>query len=1355
MKNLLTEKCASSHWLNFQQKKIKQRMERKVDSRSFRDSAVKKPYSPKILSTKKPSAFSGSRSEVSRASHPVKYHPSQARTRRGRLRELRVRCVARKYFHLWIRMTFGRVFPSKARLYYKQKILRKVFEEWKEEWWVSHREWKLRVRADCHYRYYLYSLMFQTWKTYVYQQREMRSKYLRAENHDAKQNMRRAWKSWLVYVVFRRTKLEMQTTALEFRQRSILWVWWSAWRRRLGQVRLGRALQATAVKHRAQSLQLQAWSRWQEQLLFVRRERRKTVSAVTHLQRRQQWRALRAWLEYLQLRREKRLRNQMAEQVQRATLLQMHFSAWRQAWAWRESLHAHHARVEGLARRTLLRRALTRWKRYMLLCAEEVEWWKAAGEHYRRGLLHLCFKALKDNVTHARLQRIRRNLAHQQHDVMLLHRVWNLWQSRLEQREEREQLPFLRAAWDHSRITLLRKCFQLWSRSTQKRRSQQLLQARADGHFQQRALPAAFQTWRRLWRWRQQQRALEAQAACFHREMLEKQVFAIWCQKMSQHREHRLAERMAVLHAELHLLQKSWSMWRQQAAAHCLEQQQHALACAHHHLGRLRKAFCVWREGARGLRTERTGTMRAARFHAAWLLRRAWTRWREVYQSRVRSVLQEAAARESRHKRRLLRRVFRCWRENAMAQVDEAKKMSQAAAHYRRTLCSKVLLEWREAASVQVYYREQADGAVREAQLVLSRGRLRTWFRLWRDRSRRAAQQRVQMERALRHCCRKLLQEALARWKAHHQGCVRKRLWQRQAARLRAQTLSRACFHQWRRQLLDRRHERQRTARALWFWAFSLQAKAWAAWRGFVQEARRKKEREEQAVQVYHLQLLREGVERLLRFAAGMKAFRQQLHAQQQVQAAHSLHRAVHRCATLWKQKALGRGRELQSPASTEPSRRVTFERPLLSHVAAGAGDAPLEPKRPPAPRGLWGALDGLASAPGDPQLLELNAARWARKQPRRPSFLVEPLQSQAPLGCGPLSRQGSQALWECGPHQVRPVGPAWSVLDPSSPLPRAPGLKLPPTAHPSPELLPPSSFAPRGAQVPVWLPAQPVTRGLPSQVRSSLAGVPSSCLLLPGDFRGTRPGPGSDPAGVYQGPVSASRGGTPPGSSAHPGLSQEAGRNQAHSPVGTGHSDLEAELEGIRQQLQDYQTTRQNLRSCQRQAHSLRRWLELSREEPRAEDQEAEQQVEEELQKVRRGRLGRLLGWASSQLVPRPPRWRCRSSSWPTSCRPGASPSTPASLGSRPCGGLCASHHVQEQNAEQQCFLVYFKMLQLNESLFRSLPLFIQKYCATDTVEKVQVASPAGEIHSIPRKHETWPPPRPPSVAPSGFRTC
>lgn len=40
--------------------------------------------------------------------------------------------------------------------------------------------------------------------------------------------------------------------------------------------------------------------------------------------------------------------------------------------------------------------------------------------------------------------------------------------------------------------------------------------------------------------------------------------------------------------------------------------------------------------------------------------------------------------------------------------------------------------------------------------------------------------------------------------------------------------------------------------------------------------------------------------------------------------------------------------------------------------------------------------------------------------------------------------------------------------------------------------------------------------------------------------------------------------------------------------------------------------------RSCQRQARSLRRWLELSQEEPGPEDQEAERQVQQELQEVR-----------------------------------------------------------------------------------------------------------------------------------------
>uniref|UniRef100_A0A2K5LWD3 SFI1 centrin binding protein n=1 Tax=Cercocebus atys TaxID=9531 RepID=A0A2K5LWD3_CERAT len=1177
-KNLLTVKCVSSH--NFHQKVIKQRMEKKVDSRYFRDGAVKKPYSAKTLSNKKSSASFGIRRELPSTSHLVQYRGTHTCTRQGRLRELRIRCVARKFLYLWIRMTFGRVFPSKARFYYEQQLLRKVFEEWKEEWWVFHHEWKLCVRADCHYRYYLYNLMFQTWKTYVRQQQEMRNKYTRAEVHDAKQKMRQAWKSWLIYVVVRRTKLQMQTTALEFRQRSILRVWWSMWRQQLGQVRVSRALHASAVKHRALSLQLQAWSQWREQLLYVQKEKQKVVSAVKHHRHWQKQRFLKAWLEYLQVRRVKRQQNEMAERFHHVTVLQIHFCDWQQAWEQRQSLYAYHAQVEKLARKMALRRTFTHWKHYMLLCAEEAAQCEMAEEHHR-------------------------------HSQLLLHRFWNLWQSQIEEKKEREQLPLLHAAWDHYRIALLCKCIKLWLQYTQKRRYKQRLQARADGHFQQRTLPAAFHTWKRLWRWRQQDNVLNARATRFHRETLEKQVFSIWRQKTFQHQENRLAERMAILHAERQLLHRSWFTWHQQAAARHQEQEWQAAACAHHRHGRLKKAFCLWRESAQGLRAERTGRVRAAEFHVAQLLRRAWSQWREclavrgaerrkltradrhhqqrvrhralqawaTYQGRVRSILQEVAARESQHNRQLLRGALRRWKENTMARVDEAKKTFQASAHYRRTICSKVLVQWREAVSVQIYYRQQEDSAIWEARKVLDRGCLRTWFQRWRDCSRRSAQQRLQLERAVQHHRRQLLLEGLARWKMHHLECVRKRLLHRQSTQLLAQRLNRTCFRQWRQQLAARRQEQQATVRALWFWAFSLQAKVWATWLAFVLERRRKKARLQRALQAYQGQLLQEGATRLLRFAASMKASRQQLQAQQQVQAAHSLHRAVRRCATLWKQKVLGRGGKPQPLAAVASSRKVTFEDPLLNCIAAGAGDATVGTKRPQAPL-LQGALGRLAAE--EPHTRELNTAHSARKQPRRPHFLLEPAQSQRPQK---PKEHGLGMAQPAGPSLTRPfLAEAPTAQVPHSPMPgalsSAPGPKQIPTANTGPELLllPPSSFMPCGAAAPARASAQPATPRDKPQVPPSLASVPDPHLLLPGDFSATRAGPGLSTAGSL---------------------------------------DLEAELEGIQQQLLHYQTTKQNLRSCQRQASSLRRWLELSREEPGPEDQEVEQQVQKELQEV------------------------------------------------------------------------------------------------------------------------------------------
>ncbi|XP_060048748.1 protein SFI1 homolog isoform X4 [Erinaceus europaeus] len=1094
-------------------------MERKADSRPCRDTAAKKPCCPKPLSSKKFPAIPGARSERPRSSAVAQRPACPVWPRRARVRELRVRCVARKFLYLWIRKTFGRVPPSKARCYYEQRLLRKVFEEWKEEWWVCHQEWKLSVRADCHYRYYLYSLAFQRWRAFVRQQWEMRNKLLRAADHDAKRKTRQAWKSWLIYVVFRRTKHQMQTSALELRQQNLLWLCWSEWRQRLRQVRLSHALDATAVTHSALRLQQKAWLWWREQLLQARRERQKETCAAEHHQRQQKRRSLSAWRAYLQGRR------------------------------------------------------LRRRQRDVLLCAEQAARAQAADDHHRHRSLRWGFHALKDHVAHARRQRVWRNLAHRQHEVSVLRRFWSLWQFRAEQREERGQLPSLCAAWEHYRVALQRRTTRLWLQYAQRRRCRQVLRARADGHFQQRVLPAAFAAWRALWKRRLQERVLGAKAAGFLRETLEKRVFACWCRKVSQRQERRLADRIAVLHREQQLLHSSWSVWRRRTVTRVQEWRCLALACARHRRRRLEVVFGAWRLRAGALRTERMGSQLAAEHHTQKLLSWAWGRWREslgaraserlqlrracghhrhtvlqralrawqVHLSGVRLVLQQVALRESRYHRQLLRAVLLRWRGNSRAQAEAADRMRWAGARYERSLCSQVLTRWREVVCVRVFRRQQEQAAVREAQKVLDRGRLGTCFRCWRARVQGAAWQRVQLERAVRHDCRRLLLWALGAWRAYHLWGARKKLLQRLGTQLQARTLGRSCFHRWRQQLLSRRTEQQATARALWFWAFSLQAKAWAAWLAFVAEGRHEKARMERAAQAHRRGLLREGTVRLLRFSASVRASRQQAQARQQVQAAHSLQRVVLRCALHWKQKALGGGRgPLQSSASRAPPQGIA---------------STLEP-RPVGTRGPLSTPGSLGLASGDP-LFPVMAAHPPRQLPRRPHFLLELElgQSRRPRGPSVLHRQRPRKLPEHCPAQ--PGRPS-----------RLPDLSLPPAASRGPE--PPHPPA-------AWVLAQPAAPGLGTQ-------LPESHLLLPGDLLGSG------------GPLQPAP--------------QEA-RGEAEL--------LEAELEAIQWQLQHCQAAQRDLRSCRRQADSLRRWLELSQEEPRPEDPEAERLVQSQLREVER----------------------------------------------------------------------------------------------------------------------------------------
>ncbi|XP_074916083.1 protein SFI1 homolog isoform X5 [Chelonoidis abingdonii] len=1066
---------------------------------------------------------------------------------------------------------------------------------------------------------------------------------------------------------------------------------WRVWTRRLRQNHTGREMNTLALQHWAQSLQFRAWLQWMELYLHIQHDKQKEAWAMNHHQHWELKRCMKAWLRHLQLQREKKHQDKLAQQHHQVSVLQYCFCGWRRAWEHRRSMQIHQECIGELAARITLRRVFTHWKHYVVLCMEETWKHKLAEKHHRHHLLHFGFNALRKNIINARLQQMRRNLAHRQYQVMLLQSFWNRWKCRLEQEEEEHQRSLTLAAHNHYRVTLLHKSVRLWLRNAKWRRHRQMQYAKADSHYGRVILPVTFQAWKSFKNYQRWWREMKEMASCFHRELLMRQVFDTWWLSACQHRENRTRERMAILHSKQQVLVRFWCSWRRRTVV-CLEERERtALASDHYCYLLLRKTFHFWKKNIQEIRSERIKKVKALRFHYSKCLKWSWSKWRKYvghrskkwktlvradtyyqhsllarvlaawksYQQNIQCILRQVDKKDEERNRALLRQILSIWRENTVALVGEAKKAVQAELHYRRSTLSKVLLQWRDTTCLWVYRRQQEAAALRQARRCLDMVHLRATFLHWKEFTTRSLVLRVQLDTAAQHHQRQLLQECLAKWKQYHLQCIGKMLLQRRGDQLMTQRLCSTCFSCWKRQLAQKQWERQETVRALWHWSLSLQGKVFDAWLGFALERQRKKARIEKAVAVYRAALLKEGVTQILTYMAGMKQLRGQLQAQHQLKAAYSLHQTVYRCAMLWKRKALCRNLDKPHSSLSSLKKRVTFKMPMPVANPGAGGDAAkvvtpcsmLQPvKRDNLPF-LFAAEDFVLS--------ELNAVRQARLQPRRPDFLLQSLEGEGLLGipfnelegpevpllqtsmnkhpaqagallasthteqssCNQLFQMGSTSFSSCPLTVPTPLTcvPSWTR-----------GTCHPAQTSPKPVLLPPSSFMSRLRCESEKNEGQP----LKSHVETFLEDPQQATvgkerkqpnseghLLQPEVATGKESKPktavkhtsgiGLSGSGYYN------RGSTSHDSNQNPQACHcvESQRRQGYSTEGTElQKQLEAELQHIQQQMQHYHDSKQELKSCRRQARILHKWLEMS---TGAVEQDVVQQVQEELDQL------------------------------------------------------------------------------------------------------------------------------------------
>ncbi|XP_071301666.1 protein SFI1 homolog isoform X1 [Agelaius tricolor] len=1074
-------------------------------------------------------------------------------SQRRMLQKFQSRYLARKFFYLWAKMTFGQVLPSKARCFYDQKILQKTFGEWKEQWTVC-REKKLSLRADNHYRHLLLNLIFKAWRTYVCQQQGKRNKNYVAESHAKRQTLLRTWQHWLVYVDVQRTKHGMQAVALAFRRRSCLSISWAVWRRQHYQKCTGHKMNILALQHWAQSLQFRAWLQWRELYLHTQDEKQKDTRAVTHHQHWELRRCMGAWLGYLNLHRVKKCQNELAQEFHRSRRLRSCFSHWQLAWEGRRRMRAHGRDLEKRAARMALWRAFAHWKHYVVLCVEEAQQCELAEKHYKSHLLELGLKGLRQNVLETRLQRMRANLSSCQHRVTVLQKYWNRWKSRLEEKEEEQQQALTAVAHARYRRVLMRQVFDTWLLKTCK------LQGYRMG---ENKLP----------------------------------VLCIHCPLPS------LPPSQAVLHFQGRLLRCCWSCWRGRAAARLEEQEGLARAGEHYSNQLLLKAFSLWKQKTQERETERLKETEALRFHCSKCLQQTWNKWREyvghkrekwrklvqadlhyqhvllgktlaawkIYQQNIQCILYQVAEKEKHHTRLLLREVVYTWRENAHALIHESEATTRADEHYRRAILSKVLLQWRDTAWLRACHRHLKVTAVLEARKQLDLVRLQSLFLHWKELMRDSLMLRAQHHRAAQHHQQHLLHKYLVKWKHYHQQCLGKKLLQRRGDELMTHRLCSASFSCWKTRLLQQQWEKQKTVQALWHWSLSVQRKVFDAWLRFAKGQQEKKDGIEKVTGVHHTTPLREGVTCALRNTAAIKQLQGQLHPQPQLE------------------------------------KQVTFKRPDVSPETRGhsSEEEPWPSKCRHLP--LHPAEEGSV-------LRGLNAIQRARLPPRKPDFPLESLESKELLGL-PFTRSevpfqqtsGNKCPAQTGnlmltPHPEESTCKCLSQMDNAAhPHPSLTCASLPTWAQDmhragqGPELWSPASFMSHMRAGSAERGGQPANghKGAHSQdsqqnsVEKKLPPNLQPHLLSSEDLVGK---------GSHQ--------------TAAEGEKREH-RSREETML---ERKVEVELWHIQQQMQYYYSRKQELKCCQQQAEILQQWLEMSKQ-PGAQD--GVQGVQEELGQV------------------------------------------------------------------------------------------------------------------------------------------